>query len=63
MSKDKDYLTIPEAAEVCSVSRTIMWRWVKDGSVKSSATLSGSGGGKWGHGSYPRPAPPTTSEW
>jgi len=37
----KDYLTIPEAAKICSVGRTTMWRWVRSGVVKSSMTLGG----------------------
>ncbi len=38
---EKDYYTIPEAAKVCSVGRTTMWRWVKSGYLKASVTLGG----------------------
>ena len=37
----KDYYTIPEAAEFCAVARSTMWRWVKSGKIRSSATLGG----------------------
>ena len=37
----KDYLTIPQAARLCDVNRSTMWRWVKDGYVKSCLTLGG----------------------
>lgn len=36
-----DYYTIPEAAEIFSVGRTTMWRWFKEGQVKSCMTLGG----------------------
>jgi excisionase family DNA binding protein len=39
--REKDYYTIPEAAEFCSVSRSTMWRWVKSGKVLASTTLGG----------------------
>ncbi len=38
---EKDYYTIPEAAKICSVGRTTMWRWVKAGHLKASVTLGG----------------------
>ena len=38
---EKDYLTIPEAAKICSVARSTMWRWVKEGYVTSYMTLGG----------------------
>ena len=38
---EKDYVTIPEAAEFCSVGRTTMWRWVKSGKVKAATTPGG----------------------
>ena len=37
----KDYLTIPQAAQLCDVSRTTMWRWVKSGYIKTCMTLGG----------------------
>lgn len=37
----KDVYTIPEAARICSVGRTTMWRWVKSGELKASTTLGG----------------------
>lgn len=39
--KEKDYFTIPEAADFCFVARTTMWRWVKSGKIKASTTLGG----------------------
>jgi len=39
--EEKEYYTIPEAAKVCAVDRTTMWRWVKSGNVKASVTLGG----------------------
>ena len=41
MTVEKDFYTIPEAAKVCSVGRTTMWRWVKSGYLKASMTLGG----------------------
>ena len=38
---EKDYYTIPEAAKICSVGRTTMWRWVKSGRLKAFVTLGG----------------------
>lgn len=38
---EKDVYTIPEAARICSVGRTTMWRWVKSGELKASTTLGG----------------------
>ncbi len=38
---EKDFFTIPEAAEFCSVGRTTMWRWVKSGKVKAATTPGG----------------------
>ena len=38
---EKDVYTIPEAARICSVGRTTMWRWVKSGELKVSMTLGG----------------------
>ena len=33
----KKFYTIPEAAEICVVGRTTMWRWVKSGKLKAVA--------------------------
>jgi len=41
MTAEKDYYTIPEAAKICAVGRTTMWRWVKSGYLKTSMTLGG----------------------
>lgn len=41
MNVEKDFYTIPEAAKVCAVGRTTMWRWVKSGYLKASTTLGG----------------------
>lgn len=41
MKKDIDIFTIPQAAEYCSVTRMTMWRWVKAGKIKTSATPGG----------------------
>ena len=41
MSKDKDILTIPQAAKYCSVDRVTMWRWVKSGNIRVSVTPGG----------------------
>ena len=41
MSKNKDILTIPQAAEYCGVGRMTMWRWVKDGHIDVSVTPGG----------------------
>ncbi|MBT3257534.1 MAG: response regulator [Deltaproteobacteria bacterium] len=38
---EKDFYTIPEAAKICSVGRTTMWRWVKSGKVKAATTPGG----------------------
>jgi excisionase family DNA binding protein len=39
-SEDK-ILTIPQAAEHCSVTRMTMWRWVKSGLLRASVTPGG----------------------
>jgi excisionase family DNA binding protein len=39
--EEKEYYTIPEAAKVCGVGRSTMWRWVKSGNVKTAVTLGG----------------------
>ncbi len=36
-----DLYTIPQAADICSVGRTTMWRWVKSGELKASPTPGG----------------------
>jgi excisionase family DNA binding protein len=38
MPREKDILTIPQAARYCSVDRVTMWRWVKSGNLKASVT-------------------------
>lgn len=38
---EKDCLSIPDAARICDVGRTTMWRWVKLGKIKSSLTPGG----------------------
>ncbi len=35
------FYTAPEAAKICSVSRTTMWRWVKHGEIKGFRTPRG----------------------
>ena len=35
------FYTAPEAAKICSVSRTTMWRWVKYGELKGFRTPRG----------------------
>jgi len=37
----KNFYTIPEAAEICVVGRTTMWRWVKSGKLKAVASPGG----------------------
>ena len=37
----KIFYTIPEAAEICVVGRTTMWRWVKSGKLKAVAGPGG----------------------
>ena len=37
----KNFYTIPEAAEICVVGRTTMWRWVKSGKLKAVAGPGG----------------------
>lgn len=36
-----DFYTIPQAANICSVCRTTMWRWVKSEKLQSSLTPGG----------------------
>ena len=36
-----DFYSIPQAADICSVGRTTMWRWVKSGELKASPTPGG----------------------
>jgi len=38
---DKDFLTVAQAARICKVTRVTMWRWVKSGGIRSSATVGG----------------------
>ncbi|MCK5509550.1 MAG: response regulator [Desulfobacterales bacterium] len=37
----KNFYTIPEAAKICVVGRTTMWRWVKSGRLKAAAGPGG----------------------
>ena len=36
-----DLFTIPQAAKICSVCRTTMWRWVKSGKLEAFLTPGG----------------------
>lgn len=36
-----DFYTIPQAAGICSVGRTTMWRWVKSGELNAFPTPGG----------------------
>lgn len=38
---DKEILSIPQAARVCSLSRVTLWKYVKSGDLKSSLTPGG----------------------
>lgn len=38
---DKEFMTVAQAARICNVTRVTMWRWVKAGSILSSATVGG----------------------
>jgi excisionase family DNA binding protein len=38
---DRNFLTVSQAARICKVTRVTMWRWVKSGGIKSSATAGG----------------------
>jgi excisionase family DNA binding protein len=38
---DKNFLTVAQAARICKVTRVTMWRWVKSGGIRSSATVGG----------------------
>ena len=33
--------TIPQAAEICAVSRGTVWRWVKTGKLRAAVTAGG----------------------
>lgn len=37
----KDFYSITQAADICSVGRTTMWRWVKSGELKAFPTPGG----------------------
>ncbi len=39
MTKQKDFLTIPEAAKICAVNRSTLWRWIKSGKLQASVTV------------------------
>ncbi len=41
LKEDLEILTIPKAAEYCSVTRMTMWRWVKSGNLRASVTPGG----------------------
>ena len=41
MKTQDEILTIPQAAEHCSVTRMTMWRWVKSGLLRASVTPGG----------------------
>lgn len=38
---ENDFYTIPQAAHICAVCRTTMWRWVKSGKLESFLTPGG----------------------
>jgi excisionase family DNA binding protein len=38
---ENDFYTIPQAATICAVCRTTMWRWVKSGKLESFLTPGG----------------------
>jgi excisionase family DNA binding protein len=38
---EKDFMTVAQAARICNVTRVTMWRWVKAGGIRSSATAGG----------------------
>jgi excisionase family DNA binding protein len=38
---EKEFMTVSQAARICNVTRVTMWRWVKAGSIQSSATAGG----------------------
>jgi excisionase family DNA binding protein len=38
---EKEFMTVTQAARICNVTRVTMWRWVKAGSIRSSATAGG----------------------
>lgn len=38
---DRNVLTVAQAAQICKVTRVTMWRWVKSGGIRSSATVGG----------------------
>ncbi len=39
MTKITDFLTIPEAAKICAVNRSTLWRWIKSGKLQASVTV------------------------
>jgi len=41
LSEAKKFYSIPKAAEMCGVSRTAMWKWVKSGEVRALVTPGG----------------------
>lgn len=38
---ENKYYTIPQAAELCVVGRSTMWRWVKSGQIPAAITVGG----------------------
>ncbi|MBU1054912.1 MAG: helix-turn-helix domain-containing protein [Proteobacteria bacterium] len=36
---ENKYYTIPQAAEICAVGRSSMWRWVKSGKIPAAITV------------------------
>ena len=41
MAQTKPFISIPEAAKICGVSRATMWKWVKSGKVDAFTTPGG----------------------
>lgn len=41
MLEEKPYISVPEAARICGVSRATMWNWVKSGKVDAFVTPGG----------------------
>lgn len=41
MNINIEYYSVPEAAKLCGVGRTTMWRWVKTGDIKAFVTPGG----------------------
>jgi len=41
MNDTRKYVSIPEAAKMCGVGRTTMWKWVKSGDMNAMVTPGG----------------------